>query len=62
MWTEFNRIALMLWTRAHIRSDEGQALVEYSLILALVAVVAVAVLSNIGADVVAKLERVEKAF
>jgi pilus assembly protein Flp/PilA len=42
--------------------EEGQALVEYSLILALVSVVAIAALTSIGDDVVAKLDEVVAAL
>jgi pilus assembly protein Flp/PilA len=42
--------------------EEGQALVEYSLILALVSVVAIAALTSIGNDVVAKLDEVVTAL
>jgi pilus assembly protein Flp/PilA len=42
--------------------EEGQALVEYSLILALVSVVAIAALTSIGDDVVAKLDEVVTAL
>ena len=41
MWTELNRFVLSLCTRAQIKKDEGQALVEYTLILALVSIVAI---------------------
>jgi len=62
MWTELNRFALSLYTRAQIKKDEGQALVEYTLILALVSIVAITVLTNIGGAIVKKLETVEKAL
>jgi Flp pilus assembly pilin Flp len=62
MWTELNRLALSLFTRAQIKKEEGQALVEYTLILALVSIVAIAVLTNIGNSIVAKLGEVEKAI
>jgi len=62
MWTELNRLALSLYTRAQIKKEEGQALVEYTLILALISVVAIAVLTNIGTEIVEKLETVETAL
>jgi Flp pilus assembly pilin Flp len=62
MWTELNRFVLSLYTRAQIKKDEGQALVEYTLILALVSIVAIAVLTNIGKSIVTKLGEVEKAL
>ena len=42
--------------------EEGQALVEYSLILALVSVVAIGALTSIGDDVVTKLNEVVTAL
>ncbi len=62
MWTQLNRLSLSLYARAQIHREEGQALVEYTLILALISVVAILVLTNIGQDVVTKLEAVEKAL
>ena len=62
MWTELNRFVLSLYTRAQIKREEGQALVEYTLILALVSIVAIAVLTNIGNAIVTKLGEVEKAI
>jgi Flp pilus assembly pilin Flp len=62
MWTELNRIVLSLYTRAQIQKDEGQALIEYTLILALVSIVAVGVLTNVGNALVTKLKEVETAI
>jgi Flp pilus assembly pilin Flp len=62
MWTELNQFVLSLITRVQIKRDEGQALVEYTLILALVSIVAIAVLTNIGKSIVTKLGEVEKAL
>jgi Flp pilus assembly pilin Flp len=62
MWTELNHFVLSLYTRSQIRRDEGQALVEYTLILALVSIVAITVLTGIGAAIVTKLEAVETAL
>ena len=51
----------MQWMRAmdHLRSlrdrEEGQGLVEYSLILALISVVAIGLLTTIGEDIKAVL-------
>jgi Flp pilus assembly pilin Flp len=44
------------------RRSTGQALVEYSLILALIAVVCIAVLTSIGQECRQKLELVEEAI
>jgi pilus assembly protein Flp/PilA len=42
--------------------EEGQALVEYALILALISVVAIALLAGIGGGVVNKLTTVRNAI
>jgi len=42
--------------------EEGQALVEYALILALVSVVAIGALTSIGTDVTNKLNEVVSAL
>jgi pilus assembly protein Flp/PilA len=39
------------WAMANIRRDEGQALVEYALILFLVAIVCIGVLTTLGTRV-----------
>ena len=62
MWTELNQFVLSLYTRLQIRREEGQALVEYTLIQALVSIVAITVLTNIGKDIETKLGEVEKAL
>lgn len=41
-----------------IRSEEGQSMVEYALILALISVVAITALKAIGTNVNAKLESI----
>jgi pilus assembly protein Flp/PilA len=41
-----------------IRSEEGQALVEYGLILALIAVVSVGALTALGVNVAAQLQTI----
>ena len=45
-----------------IREERGQALVEYTLILALISIVAIAVLKAVGADIVDLLGRVSSAL
>jgi Flp pilus assembly pilin Flp len=45
-----------------IGDEDGQALVEYTLILALVSLVAIALLSAVGTDIADLLGRVTSAF
>ena len=57
----------MAWVRITaaylaLRDEEGQALVEYALILALISVVAIAVLAGIGGGVTDKLTSVKNAL
>ena len=53
-----------LLRRPHARTarEEGQALVEYALILGLVSVVAIALLSAVGTDITSLLARVTSAL
>jgi Flp pilus assembly pilin Flp len=44
------------------RDEEGQALVEYALILGLISVVAIVLLAAIGNDITSLLERVTSAL
>jgi pilus assembly protein Flp/PilA len=63
MWTD-----LKVWTSeliarfSNVRDEEGQALVEYGLILALVSVVAIAVLTLLGSGVTSTLQSVVNAL
>lgn len=50
------------WLAANLRRDEGQALVEYALILFLIALVSIAVLSTLGAKVTTVLQSVVDGF
>jgi pilus assembly protein Flp/PilA len=52
---------LMTYLRAALRRD-GQALVEYALILALVSIVAVAVLTALGTNVIARIQEAVDAL
>jgi Flp pilus assembly pilin Flp len=62
MWCKLNQFVLSLATRAQIAREDGQALVEYSLILALVSIVAIALLTSIGNDIQKVLEEVVKGL
>jgi pilus assembly protein Flp/PilA len=48
--------------RQRLATEEGQALVEYALILGLIAVAAVAILSALGTDINGLLSRVDVAL
>ncbi len=58
MWNELNRLVLSLYTRVQIQKEEGQALVEYTLILALVSIAAIIALTGLGGAIAAALETV----
>ena len=53
---------LMAYVRSALEREEGQALVEYALILALVSVVAIATLTALGTNIIAKLGEVVTAL
>jgi pilus assembly protein Flp/PilA len=53
---------IMAYARSLTKREEGQALVEYALILALVSVVAIAALTLIGTNVDAILDEVGAAL
>jgi pilus assembly protein Flp/PilA len=45
---------VLAWVRAHCRSDRGASLVEYALLIALIALVCVAALALLGGTVSSK--------
>ena len=51
----FKAYEMLTALRARLERQEGQALVEYALILALIAIVSIAVLKLIGVNVSARL-------
>jgi pilus assembly protein Flp/PilA len=56
-------VALAVGRMTELRErEDGQALVEYALILALISVVAIGVLTSIGNGVLAKLTQVSNAL
>jgi pilus assembly protein Flp/PilA len=56
------RMLINLYTRLRYRDEEGQALVEYALILGLVAVVAIGALTTLGTNVTAVLSQIAAAI
>ena len=62
MWNELNCFLRSAFSRATVKCEEGQALVEYTLILALVSIAAIATLTTIGTDIVTKLGQVVTAL
>jgi Flp pilus assembly pilin Flp len=61
MWNELKSYTQRLMT-AFVAGEEGQGLVEYSLILALVSIAAIAALTGLGAAIVGELEVVTGAL
>ena len=62
MLNELKHFATSLVARLMIAKEDGQALVEYALILALVSVVAIGTLEAIGTGVLGKLGEVSAAL
>lgn len=57
-----NKAYLYLAVHNDVRRQEGQALVEYALILAMIAVVTIAVLQALGVDVSKILNKVSTSL
>ena len=49
---------LSVWLRAHIKSDRGASLVEYALLVALIAVVCIAAVTTLGKAASSKFSQV----
>ena len=62
MVATLNKAYLLLDERANLAREEGQALVEYALILAMIAVVTIAVLQALGVDVSKILDKVSTSL
>lgn len=55
-------VGLQTWIATHRDREEGQALAEYALILALVAVVAIGALTLLGTNVSSRLDQIANAI
>jgi Flp pilus assembly pilin Flp len=62
MLTQFKRLATYLTGRVKLARADGQALVEYSLILGLISIAAIVTLGLLGEDIVKALEKVTAAL
>ncbi len=61
MFLQYKAYRLWVALRERIEREEGQALVEYALILALVSIVSILVLQALGLDIKGVFQRVETA-
>jgi pilus assembly protein Flp/PilA len=61
MHLQYKAYSLWFAARERFRREEGQALVEYALILALVSIVSILVLQALGLDIKGVFQRVETA-
>ena len=63
MLDKLNTFALSLFARMQIvRSEAGQAMVEYTLIVALLSIVAIALIKTVGGDIKEAWVKVETEF
>jgi Flp pilus assembly pilin Flp len=62
MWNELNHFLRSAFSRATVKCEEGQALVEYTLILALVSIAAILTLTSLGTAIVSRLGDVVTAL
>lgn len=62
MWSDVNHFILTLFSRLQVQREEGQALVEYTLILALVSIAAIVILGTVGVNIVNKLTTVANSL
>jgi pilus assembly protein Flp/PilA len=51
MWNDFSRFMQLLMTRVALRGEEGQGLIEYALILSLIAVAAIVIMTAVGGSI-----------
>ena len=57
MITQYN--FLTTWLKAHTKSERGAAMVEYALLVALIAIVAIAALQVLGGTVSENFSRID---
>lgn len=57
----FARIAFQ-WVKENIKRDEGQAMAEYGIILALIAAVVITLIATLGTDIKTALQNVVNAL
>ena len=63
MLNKLNTFALSLFARVQIvRSEAGQAMVEYTLIVALLSIVAIVLIKTVGGDIKEVWKTVEEKF
>jgi Flp pilus assembly pilin Flp len=63
MLNNLNTLFLSFWARAQMLRDEaGQAMVEYTLIVALLSIVAIVAIKAVGVDIEKAWQTVEKEF
>lgn len=60
MITQFNFLGT--WLKAHTKSDRGAAMVEYALLLALIAIVAIAALRILGSTVSGEFSNIDSGL
>ena len=53
---------LSAWVKAHIKSERGASLVEYALLVALIAVVCIAAVTTLGRNASSKFSAVGSAI
>jgi Flp pilus assembly pilin Flp len=60
MWTKLNSFVLSLYARVDVRREEGQTLVEYALIIALVSLGLVVALTGLKTGIANTFENIVK--
>lgn len=52
----------MAWLGTHLGNEKGQGMIEYVLLVALIAIVLILVLTNVGTGITAKFQEVVDAL